>query len=515
MTTRPLDLGSSHPSAMSSSSTILARDDHRQSKSRNPQVNIAFSDLEDIKLLYPAHSPLTRSTRSSIASHTSKVSPLEDVARVQHSADASKSPRQGKTQSFLDKCKIPPFITRSRTSSVTSVYGQPGSPLVSAKVRRPSVATSNSNLSCITTSTTNQEKGHKRVVSQDIFEALYSNGASSPFPTVIKAEQQYLDGHEMDGSFPQAPKKNSPTRQLRRNSIASRSMSVSSKIGGWFSGSRAGSISKPASSLPLPPPPPPPRPPRSPPPQASIAPEDPLRSHSIDSALFPLGPVDPLDPTAFHDLLSNATSIISTFQGIYNASFSEVHYLHNEIVMQKDEVEQADTRTQHLKLQLDEVAAQLAVQRQKSDMLEHMLKEEQSRRKKSEENQESNRFGAQPFKVEEEGVSPKAAHRRSDSGFESDGSSIYSVHPQTFKSPNIVSVEKEDDSLQVQEIECEETKEHPAHVAASCQNCTGALNTSTLGNTDLQTENQQLKIRVLELEIAVDSCMDMISDPWR
>jgi hypothetical protein len=299
----------------------------------------------------------------------------------------------------------------------------------------------------------------------------------------------------MEGPFSRAPARSSLTTRPRRSSTAQSSSSTGygGKLGGWFSGARAAATAKPAS-----------------PAGPGIAPEDPLLNLSISNALFPHGPADPLDPTSFHDLVSTAESLISTFQSAYKARCTEVRDMRAEAAVQNDEIEEAETRSRHLKMQLDGMAAQLAAQQRKADMMERMLEEERSRRRQSEEIQDRRRTSIRLVRDDEEGANWKRSRSGSDSGFESDGDSVFSSN-----SPTIAS-EKQAAEVRMVTVQRGEDIQYRAPPTASCQNCTtGPLNISAFGNADLRNENRQLKNRILELEIAVDGCMEMVSGTWR
>ncbi|KJX97574.1 hypothetical protein TI39_contig480g00001 [Zymoseptoria brevis] len=87
------------------------------------------------------------------------------------------------------------------------------------------------------------------------------------------------------------------------------------------------------------------------PPQA--AKPDEFATMNIPSALFPSGPADPLDPQSFNDLLLAATTLLTDFQTAYRRKCEALDALQPELEVQKEEVEEAKTRSEHLKLQLE------------------------------------------------------------------------------------------------------------------------------------------------------------------
>ncbi|SMR57315.1 unnamed protein product [Zymoseptoria tritici ST99CH_1A5] len=93
------------------------------------------------------------------------------------------------------------------------------------------------------------------------------------------------------------------------------------------------------------------------PPAAASSPQAPKRDEfatmNISSALFPSGPADPLDPQSFNDLLLTATALLTSFQEAYRGKCEALAALQPELEVQKEEVEEANTRSEHLKLQLE------------------------------------------------------------------------------------------------------------------------------------------------------------------
>ncbi|KAF2423325.1 hypothetical protein EJ08DRAFT_596236 [Tothia fuscella] len=296
----------------------------------------------------------------------------------------------------------------------------------------------------------------------------------------------------MEGSFTRAPTRTGLTQRLRRSDTASSSSTTYGvgKLGSWFTGSR-NSTSSPVK------------------PSAGIAPEDPLLNLNITNALFPHGPADPLDPTSFHDLLSSAESVIATYRLSYRLQYAEVRDLRAEAAVQKEEVEEMETRAEHLKMQLDGMAAQLDAQAQRADKLEKMLEEERSQRKKSDQFERRTSRKTSVRLVQDEQDESEAIWKRgnaSDSGFESDGESVFSAgsSPST-RSDTTTSSQESVGKMRREMMQPPPMFARPNH---------DILNPSAFGNADLRDENQQLKARVAELEFAIDGCMEMVSAPW-
>ena len=114
------------------------------------------------------------------------------------------------------------------------------------------------------------------------------------------------------------------------------------------------------------------------------APHDELLDLNIQDALFPHGPVDPLDPASFNDLLFNAESLISRLQTAYRAEKKHFDDYIAERSAQDDEVEEAKVRARHLKLQLDDMAAKAAEQDAAARALGEELAKEKLRREEEE-----------------------------------------------------------------------------------------------------------------------------------
>ncbi|EMC97700.1 hypothetical protein BAUCODRAFT_122128 [Baudoinia panamericana UAMH 10762] len=93
-------------------------------------------------------------------------------------------------------------------------------------------------------------------------------------------------------------------------------------------------------------------------PSATNPPTDKLLTLNINTALFPHGPADPLSPHAYNDLLLTATTLLSRLQTAYAEKVSYISSIQPEIDAQREEVEEAETRAQHLKMQLEDMSRQ-------------------------------------------------------------------------------------------------------------------------------------------------------------
>jgi len=90
--------------------------------------------------------------------------------------------------------------------------------------------------------------------------------------------------------------------------------------------------------------------------------EEDLESQSIRETLFPHGIPDEYSPTAFKNLQQNAEAALKTFQQAYRESMLAMRRAVSEKNIQADELEAAQTRNEHLKAQLLEMADRAAEQ---------------------------------------------------------------------------------------------------------------------------------------------------------
>ena len=100
--------------------------------------------------------------------------------------------------------------------------------------------------------------------------------------------------------------------------------------------------------------------------QVQIKP-DPLASDEmaqldIHTSLFPAGIIDEFSPAAFKNLQMNAEGTAKKLQSGYREAASALKAISSEKSIQSDELEAAQTRNEHLKLQLTEMAEKAAVQ---------------------------------------------------------------------------------------------------------------------------------------------------------
>jgi hypothetical protein len=244
-----------------------------------------------------------------------------------------------------------------------------------------------------------------------------------------------------------------------------------------------------------------------------INPSDHLLTLDINQALFPHGPADPLDPTSYNDLLTAAESVIQTMQSAYRARCAELRDLKSEISVKDDEVDEAETRARHLKMQLEGMAGQAAAQEAKTEMLERML--EQQQRETKELRRQSSEQGSRRVSLrlvpghDQEARNWKRTSRTgaSDSGFESDGDNDSVFSSQSPVSSSASTVESET-------IPAEAEKVHMVRVERGRDAVLQSNVARAYAPIEMRIENQRLRERVLELEQAVEGCLDLVSGPW-
>lgn len=133
------------------------------------------------------------------------------------------------------------------------------------------------------------------------------------------------------------------------------------------------------------------RPPPPPELPASIKDDDELLTLDISSALFPDGDVaskDPFSPAAFKNLLQNAEGLLAKLHDAYKHRTLSLHELEAEKEAQKDELDEAETRAAHLKIQLRDMAQRVAQQDSVAEELRRELAAERAARAQEREAQQ-------------------------------------------------------------------------------------------------------------------------------
>jgi hypothetical protein len=365
-----------------------------------------------------------------------------------------------------DQRKVPQPVTRAST-----VSSRPSSPTKLAS--RPSTPQSSS----FTTSRANA--GPKPSISKSLLENFFA-----PYAAPGPEEYPQPEDFEMERGANYTRSPTSSTGHRPQASTSTSTTSFANTVGeklGWFRSRGFPNVSTTTKSSTA----------TSPTAiqqrhvDSEVTAADPLFNLDIESALFPDGPADPLDPASFITLLHNATSLIETLQTAYKARTTALNDIRADYAAQTDELDESETRARHWKMQLSDMSlrmadtetslrGQLVHERQMREELELKEKERAAKRR------------ANPR--------PSALSSASDSGFESDTDGEYQGSP--LDSP--VSFNKHS-------------------MAALDSRCTlpGAMETlwemsALQGSSDLTTENYMLRQRVTELEGAVDACLRLL-----
>lgn len=272
--------------------------------------------------------------------------------------------------------------------------------------------------------------------------------------------------------------------------------------------------------------------------------EDELLNLNISQALFPHGPVDPLAPSSFNDLLSTAESLLSRYQTSYRQLSTALVDTRAEQSAQDDELDEADTRIMHLKSQLETMAVRANDQdEQMRRLMEELMFERRARQEEEAARKQSltmvRRDTHHDMKDTDSAHNARRRNRVSnsdvsvDSGFESecetDAASIFSRN--NCLSPtgtDLSSVAETDDrqttpkgkkpALQTRSSTYDKVRDGTARLEKNgwgCTNCEGGSQAAVWGRLAREREeNSVLRRRVGELEEAVEGALNVVDGPW-
>jgi hypothetical protein len=263
--------------------------------------------------------------------------------------------------------------------------------------------------------------------------------------------------------------------------------------------------------------------------------DDELLNLNISQALFPHGPIDPLAPSSFNDLLTNAEALLSRYQKSYRQLSTALVDAQSEQSAQDDELDEAETRARHLKMQLETMAARATEQDEQMRTLmedlafeRHARQEEEAARKRS-----LALIRSQPQCACQD--TPRRRNRISnselsvDSGFESDAetdaASLFSrncLSPTGTDRSSILEVETDvtPKNKKVQSLQRGGAYDKPRGGSVSvqswgCANCEGGSQASVWGRLSKEREeNHVLRQRVETLEEAVEGALDVVGGQW-
>ena len=259
---------------------------------------------------------------------------------------------------------------------------------------------------------------------------------------------------------------------------------------------------------------------------------DELLDIDVGAALFPNEPPNPFSPASFKNLQQQAEGLLSRLQTAYRERTIALREMTAEKETVAEESEGAVTRARHLKMQLDDMTTRFAEQDQAMmNLVEELAQEKQARR-------EDEEVRKKTIRVVGDVISPSSGHSSlsrsntvSDSGFESeDDSSADSVFSRRngAQSPILsissASTRSSPDAYRTHEFHVPASAAQPAllrlpqgqpvakgTLVHSCTNCEGVRASEAWSVVSiLKEENQGLKIRVGELEGALDGCLDVV-----
>ncbi len=265
-------------------------------------------------------------------------------------------------------------------------------------------------------------------------------------------------------------------------------------------------------------------------------PQDELATLNINSALFPNGAADPLDPTAFNKLLLNATSLLHRMQIAYREKVDYIASIRPEQEAQKDEVEGAETRVIHLKKQLEDMSRkaheqQITMKEMAAELAEERMKTLEAReaasstiRFVSDSTENERTHGNGSVRRKRRGSTSNA----SDSGFESDMESIFSSYsggpavPDTPLSPPCLSRMTSLDSrlnINVQQANAHHDRTKPVAISGGTTPTATGRSGQRLGREGaawatvetLRNENHELKRYVQDMQESLQGCIDFVS----
>jgi hypothetical protein len=110
-----------------------------------------------------------------------------------------------------------------------------------------------------------------------------------------------------------------------------------------------------------------------------------LANMNIMASLFPNGQPDELTPYVYNDLLVNATNLLQRMQSAYKDKVEYIATLQPEMDIQREEIEEADIRSRHLKLQLQDMGRRAQEQESAMQALASQLSQERFRNQEARE----------------------------------------------------------------------------------------------------------------------------------
>ncbi|KAF2105574.1 hypothetical protein BDV96DRAFT_626222 [Lophiotrema nucula] len=273
--------------------------------------------------------------------------------------------------------------------------------------------------------------------------------------------------------------------------------------------------------------------------------DDELLDLNISQALFPHGAVDPLAPSSFNDLLSNAEALLTRYQNSYRQLSTALNDARAEQTAQEDELDEAETRVRHLKMQLETMASRANEQdEQMRRLMEELIFERRARQEEESARKRSLALirGPTSPSITSAPQSPRRRARISnsdvsvDSGFESEceseAASIFSRANGAMSPTDTVPSSAASDIEDARDTTPKGKRPLPTQRRSTydkvrdgtvnlekggwgCANCEGGAQAAVWGRLAKEREeNGQLRRRVNVLEEAVEGALNVVDGPW-
>jgi len=268
----------------------------------------------------------------------------------------------------------------------------------------------------------------------------------------------------------------------------------------------------------------------------------------INAALYPAGPADTFSSASFKNHMQHAEGLLLRLQAAYKERTIALRDMTVEKETQAEELEGAETRSKHLKTQLDGMSAKLAEQdKAMMDLVDDLANEKRLRREEEDARKKSLRLvrpsGTRPLTPcsPEEGFKHQKQSDRLSSATETDcdsedescGESLFSRNhsssarmslssvsttssPETFQPPDLSGIATAQTArlrqAQPTLVKCQrQSSSGGESLVWSCANCHGGNSSEAWTVVSvLKMENRGLKERVSHVEAALDGCLDVI-----
>jgi hypothetical protein len=231
------------------------------------------------------------------------------------------------------------------------------------------------------------------------------------------------------------------------------------------------------------------------------------------SLLFPVGLPADKTPANFDELLQNAEFLINRLQTAYKEQSSALQAARAERDAQTEENEEASTRAQHLKLQLENLAAVSAEQAITNRALAEELAAEKQRRHEDREHYE--RTSRQNDLTPRRNRHSDGISLHSDSGFESEADTAESCSrplTPTSPNPNNYNLLQQDNRWSSAMEPIKESAVRPVSRDSTTARIPGRTCEIDAGvYMFMREEKVRLERRVQELEGVLDGCLDLIA----